>query len=74
MQAQISICRKRENLYLKLKGNFNETSSGELLHALQKLLVSSLQIASPEAQVLFTFQTHAKVDLPKGRRCIKAPF
>jgi hypothetical protein len=68
MQAQISICRKRENLYLKLQGNFNETSSGEILHALQKLLVSSLQISSPDAQVLFTFQTRAKVDLGKVRR------
>ena len=68
MQAQISICRKRENLYLKLKGNFNETSSGEILQALKKLLIASLQISSPEAQVLFTFQTHAKVYLPKGRR------
>ena len=68
MQAQISICRKRENLYLKLTGNFNETSSGEILQALQKLLISSLQISSPEAQVLFTFQTHAKVDLRQGRR------
>jgi hypothetical protein len=68
MQAQISICRRRENLYLKLQGNFDETSSDEILHALQKLLVSSLQISSPETQVLFAFQTRAKVDLPKGRR------
>lgn len=67
MQAQISICRKCENLYLKLQGNFNENSSGEIMQALQRLLISSLQASSAEGQVRFTFQTHAKVDLSRRR-------
>lgn len=61
MQPQLSICRKRENLYLKLAVNLNETSSEEILHAVKKLVLTSLQFSSPEAQVVFTFQTHARV-------------
>ena len=68
MQPQISICRKRENLYLKLKGNFNQTSSAEILQAVKNLVIASLQISSPNDQICFTFQTHAKVDMPKDRR------
>ena len=61
MQPQLSICRKRENLYLKLQGNLTETSSEEILHAVKKLVLTCLQFSSPEAQVVFTFQTHARV-------------
>jgi hypothetical protein len=68
MQPQISICRKRENLYFKLKGNFNQTSSAEILHAVKKLVIASLEISSPDDQVCFTFQTHARIDLPTGKR------
>ena len=59
MQPQLSICRKRENLYLKLTGNLNETSSEEILQAVKRLVSTSLQFSSPEVQVVFTFQTHA---------------
>ncbi len=67
MQPQISICRKRENLYLKLKGDFTATSSEEMLRAVKKLMNASLQISPPAAKVVFTFQTHAKVALPVGK-------
>ncbi len=66
MQPEISICRKRENVYLKLKGDFNETSSEDLLDALKKLMSATLQITPPKAKVLFLFQTQATVDWPKG--------
>jgi hypothetical protein len=68
MQTQLSICRKRENLYLKLQGDFNETSCEEILRVVKRLVSTSLQISPPEAKVIFTFQTHAKVDLPRGKR------
>ncbi|MCL4503982.1 MAG: hypothetical protein M1438_19325 [Deltaproteobacteria bacterium] len=67
MKPQLSICRKRENLYLKLTGNLNETSSEEILHAVKKLVHTCLQFSSPEAQVVFTFQTHAIVGSSKGK-------
>ena len=60
MQPQLSICRKRENLYLKLTGNLNETSSEEILQAVKRLVLASLQFSSPEGEVVFTFQTHAR--------------
>ncbi|MGO9621712.1 MAG: hypothetical protein ACLPT6_09940 [Desulfobaccales bacterium] len=68
MQALISICRKRENLYLKLKGNFNRGDSEEILGAVQKLVGVSLQSSSPNTQVFFTFQTHAKIECSQGNR------
>jgi hypothetical protein len=61
MQPQISICRKRENLYLKLRGNFNRSDSEEVLGVVQRLVDVSLEISSPNTQVFFTFQTHAKI-------------
>lgn len=67
MQPQLSICRKRENLYLKLTGHLNEASSEEILHAVKRLVTTSLQFSSPEAQVVFTFQTHAKNGSPKDK-------
>jgi hypothetical protein len=68
MQPQISICRKRENLYLKLKGNFNRSDSEEILGAVQKLVGVSLQSSSPNTQVFFTFNTHAKIGCSQGNR------
>ena len=68
MQPQISICRKRENLYLKLRGNFNGSDSEKILRAVQRLVDLSLQISSPSTQVIFTFQTHAKIKCSKGNR------
>ncbi|MGA7578657.1 MAG: hypothetical protein ACLQUW_03010 [Desulfobaccales bacterium] len=62
MQPQISIRRKRENLYLKLSGNFNRNNSREILGAVQKMMDVSLQGSSPDTQVVFTFQTHAKIE------------
>ncbi|MGP8051073.1 MAG: hypothetical protein ACLPYB_10730 [Desulfobaccales bacterium] len=65
MQPQISICRRRENIYLKLRGNFNRSDSEEVLRAVQRLVNISLQISSPETRVFFTFQIHATIDGPK---------
>jgi hypothetical protein len=61
MAPELSICRKRENLYIKLSGDFTTTSSEEILSAVKKLVSTALQISSPEDTVAFTFQTHAKV-------------
>lgn len=60
MQPQLSICRKRENLYLKLQGSLTEASLDEILGAMKGLVLTSLQFASPDSQVFFTFQTRAR--------------
>ncbi len=67
MQPQLTISRKRENLYLKLTGNLNETSSEEILLAIKRLVHTSLQFSASEGQVEFTFQTHAG-RLAQGKR------
>jgi hypothetical protein len=68
VQPRISICRKRENLYLKLRGNFNRSDSEEVLGAVQRLVDVSLQSSSPNTQVFFIFQTHAKIGCSQGNR------
>ncbi len=68
MEARISICRRRENLYLKLKGNFNRSDSEEILRAVRRLVGISLQSSSPNTQVFFTFQTLARIECSPGNR------
>ncbi len=68
MEARISICRRRENLYLKLKGNFNRRDSEEILGAVRRLVGISLQGSSPNIQVFFTFQIDAKIECSPGNR------
>jgi len=65
MKPKISVCRKRDHVYLKFMGNFNFTSSDQLLHALRKMVMSSLEYSHPGSKVLFTFKTHARVNLEK---------
>lgn len=67
MKPKISVRRKRDNVYLKLMGNFSTHSSGELLHALKKLVLASLEFSHPDSDVSFIFKTHAKVSLGKER-------
>ncbi|MGD0217566.1 MAG: hypothetical protein ABSC45_08680 [Desulfobaccales bacterium] len=62
MQPQISIRRKRENFYLKIRGDFNRSNSREILGAVQKLVDVSLYGSHPGTKVSFTFQTHAKIE------------
>lgn len=66
MEPRISICRRGENLYLKLKGNFNRSDSEEILRAVRRLVGISLQSSSPNTQVFFTFQTFAKIECSPG--------
>jgi len=68
VEARISICRRREDLYLKLKGNFNQSDSEEILGAVRRLVGVSLQSSSPNTQVFFTFQIHAKIECSQGKR------
>ncbi len=63
MIPDITVCRKGEEVYLKLMGNFNTASSTELLRALKKLVMASLEFSPPDAKVSFTFTAHGKVDL-----------
>lgn len=63
MKPEITVCRKGDNVYLKLMGNFNLTSSSQLLHALKKVVMATLEYSTPDSEVSFTFSTHGKVNL-----------
>jgi len=62
----ISVRRKRDDVYLKLMGKYSNTSALELLGILKKVMLASLQFSSPGSNVLFTFKTQAKVNFPLG--------
>jgi hypothetical protein len=65
MEPTVSVCRKGEDLYLTLEGDFNHISSQQLLQALRKLVGTSLKCFAADSPVAFTFKTHGKVDLKK---------
>jgi hypothetical protein len=65
MIPTVSVCRKGENLYLTLEGDFNHISSQQLMQALRKLVGTSLKCFADDSPVAFTFKTHGKVDFKK---------
>jgi hypothetical protein len=66
MGPTVSVCRKGEDLYLTLEGDFNQISSQQLLQALRKLVVTSLKCFAADSPAAFTFKTHGKVDPRKA--------
>jgi hypothetical protein len=67
MKPTVSVCRKGDDLYLTLEGDFNHISSQELLQALRKLVGTSLKCFDANSPVAFSFKTHGKVDRKKTR-------
>jgi len=65
MRPTVSVCRKGDNLYLTLAGEFNQISSQQLFQALRKLVMTSQRCFSADFPVAFIFKTHGKVDLKK---------
>jgi len=65
MKPTVSVCRKGEDLYLTLEGNFDQISSQQLLQALRKLVTTSLKCFAADSPVAFTFKTHGKADHKK---------
>ena len=70
MEPTVSVCRKGEDLYLTLEGDFNHLSSQQLLLALRKLVGTSLKCFAADSPVAFTFKTHGKVGLKKMGECL----
>lgn len=68
MGPTVSVCRKGENLYLTLEGDFNHFSSQQLLQALRKLVMTSLKCFAADSPAAFTFKTHGKIDPKKAEK------
>lgn len=67
MKPTVSVCRKGDDLYLTLEGDFDHISSQQLLQALRKLVGTSLKCFDADSPVAFSFKTHGKVDHKKTR-------
>lgn len=71
MEPTVSVCRKGNDLYLSLEGDFNNTSSQEMIQALKNLVMTSLKCSAPDSQVGFTFKTRGKVNCKKQENGLK---
>ena len=65
MEPMILVSRKGENIFLTIKGEINSKSTGELLVAVRKLLITSLKCAAPGTRVTYCVKTRAILDLGK---------
>jgi hypothetical protein len=68
MKPTVSVCRKGNDLYLTLEGDFNHISSQQLLQALRKLVGTSLKCFAADSPVAFSFKTHGKVNHRQTRQ------
>jgi hypothetical protein len=66
MEPTISVCRKGDEVYLTLEGNFYDASSQLMLQAMRRMVMTMLKCTAPESPVAYTFKTHGKVNLKKA--------
>jgi hypothetical protein len=64
----ISVHRKKDNVYLKLNGDYDTSSFSKLLQALENVILASIKFSSPGADIFFSFSTCAQVS-PAKIRC-----
>jgi len=72
MKPTVSVCRKGDDLYLTLEGDYSGISSQELLQALRKLVMTSLKCFATDSPVSFAFKTHGKVT-PQHKVEVESP-
>lgn len=65
MTPTVSVCRKGDELYLTLQGDFNQISSQELFQIMRRLVITSLKCYTADCPVAFIFKTHGKVNQQK---------
>jgi hypothetical protein len=63
MEPKISVCRKGDNVYLKLMGSVGMQTSSDLLHAVKKMVLASLKYSTPGSKVFCSFKARATVNL-----------
>lgn len=65
MAPRISICRKGDNSFLAIEGDYSCESFEELFSVVRQLLTTSLKCVVPGSQVTYSIKTRCKVDLKK---------
>jgi hypothetical protein len=66
MEPTVSVCRKGDNLYLTLNGDFNQISSHQLFQLLRNMAMTSMKCSVADSPVAVTFKTHGRVDYKKA--------
>ena len=64
---KISVHRKKDNVYLKLNGDYTTTSAAELLQALENIVMTSMKFSTPGVGTVFSFNTCSRVSQEKMR-------
>ncbi len=62
---KISVHRRKENVYLKVNGDYSTSNMGELMQALERVIAASAKFSSPGAGTSFTFTTCSQVSPEK---------
>lgn len=65
MAPRIAVCRKGDDIFLTVEGDYTCESFRELLSVVRQLLMTSLKCAAPGSQVTYSIKTRGKVDLEK---------
>jgi hypothetical protein len=65
MGPKVSVRRKGSDIFLAIEGEFDHTSSQELLSIMRQLLLTSLKCATPGSKLTYSFKTRGQVNLEK---------
>ncbi len=73
---KVSVHRRKENVYLKVNGDYSASNIGDLMLALERVITASAKFSQPGAETSFTFTTCSQVSPEKmvavGRERSKA--
>ncbi len=58
---KVSVHRRKENVYLKVNGDYGPDNMGELMQALERIITASAKFSQPGAGTSFTFTTCSQV-------------
>jgi hypothetical protein len=65
MRPKVSVCRKGEDVFLSIEGEFDHESSQELLSIMRQFLMTSLKCAAPGSKLTYSLKTRGRVNLEK---------
>lgn len=64
---KVSVHRRKENVYLKVNGDYTTGSVADLLQALERLIMASAKFSTPGSDTSFSFTTCSQVSPEKMR-------
>ena len=64
---KVSVHRRKDNVYLKVNGDYSNGTVADLLQALERVIMASAKFATPGSDTSFTFSTCSQVSPEKMR-------